>query len=35
MAALTTQLHEQFAKSRELEAAIRKNLAALGFGERP
>ena len=35
MVALTTQLHEQFAKGRELEAAIRKNLAALGFGERP
>ena len=32
MVALTTQLHEQFAKGRELEAAIRKNLEVLGYG---
>ncbi len=35
MAALTTQLYEQFDKASKLEATIKKNLAALGFGERP
>ncbi len=32
MAALTAQLHEQFEKSHRLEADIRKNLEALGYG---
>ncbi len=34
MAELTVQLYEQFDKSRELEATIRKNLEMLGFGGR-
>jgi len=34
MAELTAQLYEQFDKSRELEATIRKNLEMLGFGRR-
>ncbi len=34
MAELTAQLYEQFDKSRELEATIRKNLEMLGFGGR-
>ncbi len=32
MAELTSRLYEQFEKSHELEAKIRKNLEALGFG---
>ena len=32
MAELTAQLYEQFAKSHELEAAIKKNLETIGFG---
>jgi len=34
MAELSAQLHEQFEKSHELEAAIKKNLAVPGRGER-
>ncbi len=33
MAELTNKLYEQFEKSHELEAKIRKNLEALGFGK--
>ncbi len=29
-----TKLYEQFAKADKLEATIRKNLEALGYGER-
>ncbi len=34
MAELSAQLYEQFEKSHELEAAIKKNLAVPGRGER-
>ena len=34
MAELSTQLYEQFEKGYELEAAIKKNLAVPGRGER-
>jgi len=33
MAELTEKLYEQFAQARQLEATIRKNLGALGYGE--
>ena len=33
MQRLTHQLHEQFAESSRLEAAIRSNLEGLGYGE--
>ena len=34
MTELTAKLYEQFAKSRELETVIKKNLEALGFREK-
>ena len=33
MTELTTKLYEQFAESERLEAAIKKNLEVLGYGE--
>ena len=35
MAELTARLYEQLDKSHKLEATIKKNLAAIGFGGNP